>query len=176
MKKEKIRVMSNSGDESIFYKVKRGSRVMIGTGEHATFVRVGSRGSYNERENTILKRWEREEKINKIFDMVSNLTTKVVLYKIKKIMLEEMKKDYYQNITNIKEVIDIDTHLMEKFNLGIDYMHVENLVIWQNGFYNFNKFNFPILSSLKSKTLDYEKCDLIIPKKLIYTKFNVKED
>ena len=108
--------------------------------------------------------------------MIPNLTTKAVLYKIKKIMLEEMNKDYYQNITNIKEVIDIDTHLIKNFNCGIDYMHVENLAIWENGFYNFNKFNFPVPASLKSKTWGYEKCDLIIPKKLIYTKFDIKED
>lgn len=56
-------------------------------------------------------------------------------------MLREMKKDYYQDDHNIKEVIDINIHRMERFLGGIDYMHVENLCIWQNGFYHFNSFN-----------------------------------
>ena len=100
------------------------------------------------------------------FKLNSSLKYSMILFKIRQILLKEKEKNYYSDITNISEVIDINTHLMEKFIDGIDYMHVENLVIWQNGFYNFNCFNFPIPASVRNK--DWSNSS-IIPKKLVYS-------
>ena len=64
---------------------------------------------------------EVEEKENLLLQKIDSLKTKVALSKIKKIIINEMKKGYYQNAANISEVIDIDTHLMERFIAGINY-------------------------------------------------------
>jgi len=93
----------------------------------------------------------KKEKVNYISNKIDSLMSKVVLSKIKQIIIEEMQSGYYKNGANIKEIIDINTHLMKEFNGGIDYMHVENLVIWQNGFYNFNRFNFTTPTMRKKK-------------------------
>ena len=103
--------------------------------------------------------------IFRIGERIDSLISKFALFKIRQIIIEEMKKSYYKDITNIAEVIDIDTHLMPHFLHGIDYMHVENLVIWQNGFYNFNRFNFPIPASVKMK--GWSNVNEIVPKKLL---------
>lgn len=104
--------------------------------------------------------------LQKIEEKIEILKTKRVLSEIKNVIINEMKDDYYKDMTNISEVIDIDTHLMKGFIAGIDYMHVENLVIWRNGFYNFNRFNFPIPASVKKKIWECGDCGAIIPKKL----------
>lgn len=69
---------------------------------------------------------------------------KYLLYLVKKIMLNEMQKDYYQNAANVLKFIDIDTHLVKDEEGNVEYQHVENLCIWQNGFYNFNSFNMTV--------------------------------
>lgn len=74
-------------------------------------------------------------------DKLDRSYEKFVLYVLKDIMLKEIKKDYYQDIHNVEGVIDVNSYLMERFVGGIDYMHIENLCIWQNGFYSFNCFN-----------------------------------
>lgn len=113
---------------------------------------------YGMYRNRLITTEEIDQELNKIFkkengflgfrkikrdldEKINKLSTKIALYVVKDVMLKEMKKDYYQNIHNIKEVIDINTHRMEKFIGGTDYIHVENLCIWQNGFYNLNCFN-----------------------------------
>lgn len=111
---------------------------------------------------------EEEKGFFGIKERIENLKTKRALSKIKDIIINETKNDYYKNMSNISEVVDIDTHLMKGFIAGIDYMHVENLVIWKNGFYNFNRFNFPIPSSVRKKIWECGDCGAIIPKKLSY--------
>lgn len=96
--------------------------------------------------------------MKKIESILNKFPTKLALYKIKKIIIEEMKKDYYQNLTNIKEVVDIDSHLnMDSSDNG--YIHIENLVIWHNGFYNFNCFNFTTPSMKRKKDNIFKKID-----------------
>lgn len=172
MKKEKqILMMSNSGDDSIFRKVKKGENVMIGSGEHATFIKAGEYDNFDKRADKLYKKINHEVAIRQIYDFfnvvlgIEKFKTRRALVAVRQIIIEEIKKDYYQNITNIAEVIDIDTHLMPHFLHGIDYMHVENLVIWQNGFYNFNSFNFPIPASVKMK--EWSNVNEIVPKKLL---------
>jgi len=107
-----------------------------------------------------------EESIFDIGERIDSLISKFALFKIRQIIIDEMQKSYYKDITNISEVIDVDTHEMEKFVGGVDYMHVENLIIWKNGFYSFNRFNFPIPFSAKK-----ENCEIssIISKKRAYS-------
>lgn len=112
---------------------------------------------------------EREESLFSISEKIENLMSKIALSKIKQIIIKEMQKDYYQNGVNIKEVIDINTHLMENFVCGSDYMHVENLVIWQNGFYNFNCFNFTSSTMIKKNNNQCKYVD-IAPEKFLCMK------
>lgn len=87
-------------------------------------------------------------------EKISKLSTKMVLYVVKDIMLKEMRKPYYDNLRNVSEVIDIDSHMVFN-NDGSCYNHVENLCIWQNGFYEFNSFNMttPMMQYTKSNFL-----------------------
>ena len=100
------------------------------------------------------------------FKLNSSLKYSMILFKIRQILLKEKEKNYYSDITNISEVIDINTHICHVAYFGVYYIHVENLVIWQNGFYNFNCFNFPIPASVRNK--DWSNSS-IISKKLVYS-------
>lgn len=72
-------------------------------------------------------------------------------------MLKEMKKPYYINGTHILKFIDIDSHMIFNDD-GSCYNHVENLCIWQNGFYEFNSFNMttPMMQYTKSNNFNVE--------------------
>lgn len=90
------------------------------------------------------------EKLNK-------LSTKIVLYVVRDIMLKEMGKPYYDNLGNVSKIIDIDSHMV--FNAdGSCYQHVEKLCIWQNGFYEFNSSNMttPMMRYTKSNNFNEE--------------------
>ena len=149
-KAEKVLMKCNSGDDSFSYRRKKGNLVMIGSGEHATFVRVGKHETLDQKVDRICDRIEHESKVQQRKDCINlkkrleNLKTQVVLFKLRQIIIEEMRKDYYQNAGNIQKFIDIDTHLVKDSSGNEEYWHVENLCIWQNGFYNFNSFNMTI--------------------------------
>lgn len=77
---------------------------------------------------------------NTVKNRIENLQTKIALKKLRKIILNEIKKGYYQNAANIHEFVDIDTHVVTKTD-GSEYMHVFNVAIYRNGFYRFNRFD-----------------------------------
>lgn len=65
---------------------------------------------------------------------------KITYLKIKKIILNEYKKGYYNNAANIKEIIDLNSFDSIDEN-NIKYRHIENMVIYQNNMVSFNCFN-----------------------------------
>ena len=77
----------------------------------------------------------------KLNEKIDKFSGKLALYLIRNIMLREMQNDYYQNASHVREFIDIDSRMVCHED-GSCYRHVENLCIWQNGFYQFNSFNF----------------------------------
>lgn len=66
------------------------------------------------------------------------------------VMLKEMGKKYYDNVGNVRQIVDINNHLVYEDGKPI-YRHVENLSIWWNGFYQFNSFNVTYASMSKPK-------------------------
>lgn len=102
-----------------------------------------------------VKNARRERKNNfNLLKKIEKLQDKHLLYKIKEIMINELRKPYYDNAANILEFIDINTHMVEEED-GRQYKHIENLCIWQNGFYQFNSFNLttPAMRTSKNKNL-----------------------
>ena len=65
---------------------------------------------------------------------------KMAYLKIKKIILNEYKKGYYDNAANIKEIIDLNSYDSIDEN-DIKYRHIENMVIYQNNMVSFNSFD-----------------------------------
>lgn len=82
-----------------------------------------------------------ERTIFNIGERIDSFKTKTALSMIKKIIVSEMKKDYYQNGANIREFVDIDTYPVYDYEKNSSHVHIENVCIWQNGFYTFNSFN-----------------------------------
>lgn len=68
------------------------------------------------------------------------ILNKMAYLKIKKIILNEYKKGYYDNAANIKEIIDLDSYDSVDEN-DIKYRHIENMVIYQNNMVSFNSFD-----------------------------------
>ncbi len=70
------------------------------------------------------------------------------------VMLEEMKKSYYCDVSNVMQIININSDTVFEDGKPI-YGHVENLCIWQNGFYQFNSFNYttPSMGKPSQKTI-----------------------
>lgn len=65
-------------------------------------------------------------------------------------MLKEMGKKYYDNVGNVRKIVDINHHVVYEDGKPI-YRHVENLCVWWNGFYQFNSFNVTDASMSKPK-------------------------
>ena len=65
---------------------------------------------------------------------------KITYLKVKKIVLDELQKEYYGNAANVKEVVDLNTYDAVDEN-GKNYTHVENLQIYHNGMSVFNCFD-----------------------------------
>ena len=66
---------------------------------------------------------------------------KLLLYKIKQILVNEMQNPYYKNASNVCEVIDLGTERIDRFTIKyhtIDY--VRNMCIYRNGYVQFNSF------------------------------------
>lgn len=61
-----------------------------------------------------------------------------------------MGKKYYDNVGNVRQIVDINNHLVYEDGKPI-YRHVENLSIWWNRFYQFNSFNVTYASMSKPK-------------------------
>lgn len=77
----------------------------------------------------------------RLSNTIESLKSKYILYVVKEVMLQEMEKPYYENAVNVKEFIDINPHFVVGEGGTGGYHHIENLCIWNNGFYNFNRFN-----------------------------------
>lgn len=74
---------------------------------------------------------------------IDKIIEKHTLYRIRQIIVNEYKKDYYENISNIRELVPIITkNKVDKNNRK--YQHIENLKIYRNGFVIFQKFNLSI--------------------------------
>lgn len=72
---------------------------------------------------------------HRLIQTIESLKEKYTLSMVKEVMLQEMKKAYYENGLHVKEIIDIHPHfVMGEWN-SYGYHHIENLCIWQNGFY-----------------------------------------
>ena len=93
---------------------------------------------------------------HRLIQTIESLKEKYTLYVVKEVMLREMGKPYYENGVHVREFIDI---CLPNFVMGegdsYDYYHIENLCIWQNGFYTFNRFNLttPAIRYGKQKTI-----------------------
>lgn len=72
---------------------------------------------------------------------IEKIKTKLALNKLRKMMLKELKSNYYDNVANVLQIVDIRNELVSNPN-GDDYYHIENIVNWQNGFITFNNFNY----------------------------------
>lgn len=104
------------------------------------------------------KRFYRLRKMRSYFKKkIGNSCEKFTLYVLKDIMLKEMEKPYYNNASHVLEFIDINSH-MAFTDDGMMYHHVENLCIWQNGFYQFYSFNSttPTMRYAKSNSFNEE--------------------
>lgn len=89
-------------------------------------------------------------------EKMNQFATKVALYVVKDIMLKEMQKSYYSNVGNILKIIDINSHTVPNHD-GSYYNHIENLCIWQNGFYEFNSFSFSTLASRMARKNNFSE-------------------
>lgn len=94
--------------------------------------------------------------IDRIGEKIGQSYEKIVLYVVKDVMLKEMKKPYYDNAAHVLKFIDIDSHMVLNED-GTMYRHVENLCIWQNGFYEFNSFNMTTLAMRYSKANNFNE-------------------
>lgn len=83
---------------------------------------------------------------------LERVMTKVALYQVREILIQEKYKGYYRHDTNIQESIELSrTKCLNSLNF--EYDKVETIVYWSNGFYEFrqrNEFN-PIVLSKKMK-------------------------
>lgn len=71
---------------------------------------------------------------------IEKIKTKLALNRLRKIIFYELKNKYYENAANVREIVDIGSRLVEKSDGS--YYHVENMIKWQNGWINFNNFNY----------------------------------
>lgn len=75
--------------------------------------------------------------------------TKLALYRVKDILINEGNKGYYRNFINIKEDVEIDRETNIDSN-GNEYDSIKNIIFWSNGFYGVNTVNrFKVLSKDK---------------------------
>lgn len=93
---------------------------------------------------------------HRLIQTIESLKEKYTLYVVKEVMLQEMGKPYYENGAHVQEFIDIypPNFVMGEGN-SYGYYHIENLCIWQNGFYTFNRFNLttPAIIYRRQKTI-----------------------
>lgn len=125
--------------------MEKGNLTDIDDSYYAYSGRLISKDEIDQGLEEIIRRESRFEKLKKVKNYfirgIGQSYEKFVLYVLKGIMLKEMQSDYYQDFSHVREFIDIDTHLVKDSEGNVKYRNVENLCIWQNGFYNFNSFN-----------------------------------
>ena len=66
--------------------------------------------------------------------------TKVVLYQIREILIQEKNKGYYRNLANIHERLEISRAKCYD-GRGREYDKIKNIIYWTNGFYEMNETN-----------------------------------
>ena len=75
-----------------------------------------------------------------VIKKIDKIMEKHALYVIRQIILNEYKKDYYENDSNIREIVPIITeNRVDKNNR--QYQYIENFKIYTNGFVIFQRFN-----------------------------------
>ena len=73
--------------------------------------------------------------------MKNSISEKLLLYKIRKIIVNEIKNPYYRNAANVREVIDLGTELIDSMtNKYQTAHHVRNIYIYKNDYVKFNNF------------------------------------
>lgn len=85
-----------------------------------------------------------------IFSRIDKYLTKLALYRVREILVEEGNKGYYRNPINIAEQIEIAREKGIGKN-GFEYDTVKNIVYWSNGFYGVNSVNQFTLTRKKDK-------------------------
>lgn len=86
---------------------------------------------------------ERRLIMRNILEKINNIKEKKVLNAVKNIIVKEYKKDYYMNVANVKERIELDSKVI-KYGENEKYLYVENMWIWNNGFISFDHKNITI--------------------------------
>ncbi len=91
---------------------------------------------------------EYKKNIEKRAKCRERITTKILLYRIREILIRERTKGYYRNNANYKEIEDINK---EYFLVrGEDFIQIQRMVIYENGMFDFYKFMVP---DYRKKTL-----------------------
>lgn len=86
---------------------------------------------------------ERRLIMKNILKKIDNIKEKKVLNTVKNIIVKEYKKDYYMNVSNVKEQIELDSRII-KYGENEKYLYVANMWIWDNGFVSFDHKNITI--------------------------------
>lgn len=68
---------------------------------------------------------------------IEKIKTTLVMSKIRKIMLKELKKRYYDNPDNVECIIDISKEFV--INNEKSFYRIENIVYYKNEWIGFNK-------------------------------------
>lgn len=72
-----------------------------------------------------------------IREKIEKTTEQRTLYKMRKIIIKEFRKDYYDNVTNVLKVINLYDEIRTDSE-GLDYFYQENMILWQNGMVSFS--------------------------------------
>lgn len=75
-----------------------------------------------------------------LFSKIDQLMTKLALYKMREILIQEKSKGYYRKAINVIEKIEIAREKCIDCN-GVEYDKVQYIVYWDNGFYELNTKN-----------------------------------
>lgn len=81
--------------------------------------------------------------MKKILEKINDIREKETLHAVRKMILQEYKKDYYMNAANVKERIELNSEVVE-YGINKKYYRVENMWIWGNNFITFDHNNFTI--------------------------------
>ena len=72
---------------------------------------------------------------------MSKLVEKLLLYKVRLIIANELQSPYYKNAANVQEVIDLEMrNLVNMTNKYQTTYHIKNVMIYKNDFIKFNDF------------------------------------
>ena len=76
-------------------------------------------------------------------ELLEKLKTKLTLLKLKNIVKEEYKKDYYEDDKNIDYIV----HIKEPEKKEDGYTYFENLIIYKNGMMIFDNYKLKLTNA-----------------------------